>query len=199
MDYRFSKNKKYILASGSPRRRELIAKLGLPFGVEVSEADETVPEGMPVEAVPEYLSGLKAGAVCRLHEGEDVLVVGADTIVVLDGVIFGKPHDEADAFRMLRSLSGRTHHVITGVTVRSSNSTAWQQLSFSSVSEVTFYELSDDEIRAYIASGEPMDKAGAYGIQQGGALIVERINGDFYSVMGLPIAKLARELCRLKF
>ena len=197
MYYNFHSNKKYILASGSPRRRELIQKLGLPFSVEVSEADETVPDGMPVEAVPEYLSGLKAGAVSRLHEGEDVLIVGADTIVVLDKVIFGKPHDEAEAYHMLKTLSGRTHRVITGVTIISCNGDRRQQLSFSSVSEVTFYELSDDEIWAYIASGEPMDKAGAYGIQQGGALIVERINGDFYSVMGLPIAMLSRKMREL--
>ncbi len=188
------KDKKLILASGSPRRRELMQKLDTDFAVEVSEVDETVPEGTEPEAVPEYLSGLKAEAVYRLHPDEETVVVGADTIVLCGGVIYGKPADEKAAFDMLKSLGGRTHQVITGVTIISGRGETADRISFSSVSEVEFYELSDSEIREYIATGEPMDKAGAYGIQDHGALIVRRINGDYYSVMGLPIAELAHRL-----
>ena len=191
--------KRLILASQSPRRRELIQKLGLPFEAEASDVDETIPEGMDAVQVPEYLSGLKAKAVYDLHKGEDVLVVGSDTVVILGDVIFGKPKDEADAFRMLKALSGNWHKVATGVTVLSGvpGSGEIKQSAFTYVSDVKFFELSDDEIREYIASGEPMDKAGSYGIQQGGALIVERINGDFYSVMGLPIASLAQTIKKM--
>lgn len=187
-------NKKLILASGSPRRRELIEKLKLPFEVEVSDVDESIPAEVTTESAAEYLSGVKAEAVYELHKDQDVIVVGADTIVVYDGEIYGKPKDEADAYRMLSNLSGRTHLVITGVTVIVGNAGRRQKQSFSNVTRVTFYELSDEEIRAYIATGEPSDKAGAYGIQEQGALLVKHIEGDFYSVMGLPIAELAHTL-----
>ncbi len=187
-------NKKLILASGSPRRRELIEKLKLPFEVEVSDVDESIPAEVTTESAAEYLSGVKAEAVYELHKDQDVIVVGADTIVVYDGEIYGKPKDEADAYRMLSNLSGRTHLVITGVTVIVGNAGMEQKQSFSNVTKVTFYELSDEEIRAYIATGEPSDKAGAYGIQEQGALLVKHIEGDFYSVMGLPIAELAHTL-----
>ena len=191
--------KRLILASQSSRRRELIKKLGLPFETEASDVDESIPKGMNAEQVPEYLSGLKAKAVYDLHNGEDVLVVGSDTVVILGDVIFGKPEDEEDAFRMLKALSGNWHEVATGVTVLSGvpGSGEIKQSAFTCVSDVKFFELSDDEIREYIASGEPMDKAGSYGIQQGGALIVERINGDFYSVMGLPVASLAQTIKKM--
>ena len=191
------KKKKLILASASPRRRELIQKLGLDFEAEVSEADETLPDYISdPEAAPEYLSGIKAEAVYNKHTGENILVVGSDTVVILDGEIYGKPVDEDDAFHMLKNLSGRWHEVVTGVTLISGvpGSDIRQQLSYSVSTRVKFYELSDEEIRDYIAGGEPMDKAGAYGIQQGGALIVERIDGDFFAVMGLPIASLSRKL-----
>ncbi len=187
-------NKKLILASGSPRRRELIEKLKLPFEVEVSDVDESIPAEVATESAAEYLSGVKAEAVYELHKDQDVIVVGADTIVVYDGEIYGKPKDEADAYRMLSNLSGNTHLVITGVTVIVGNAGRRQKQSFSNVTRVTFYELSDEEIRAYIATGEPSDKAGAYGIQEQGALLVKHIEGDFYSVMGLPIAELAHTL-----
>lgn len=192
-------NKIFILASKSPRRRELIRKLRLNFAVEVSEVDETLPEGMEQRHAPEYLSGLKAEAVFDKHKSENIVVVGSDTLVMLDGVVYGKPKDEEDAFRMLRNLSGRWHEVVTGVTILSGvpGSGRTERISFSSVSRVKFYELSDEEIRAYIGTGEPMDKAGAYGIQEGGALIVERIDGDFYSVMGLPVAAVYRKLNEL--
>lgn len=190
-------NKRLILASASPRRRELIQKLGLDFEAETSEADEKLPDYITEpEDAPEYLSGIKAEAVYDKHTDEDVLVVGSDTVVILDGEIYGKPVDEDDAFRMLKSLSGRWHEVVTGVTIISGvpGSDRRQQISFSVSTRVKFYQLGDDEIRDYIAGGEPMDKAGAYGIQQGGALIVERIDGDFFAVMGLPIAALSRRL-----
>ena len=187
-------NRKLILASGSPRRRELMEKLRTSFEVEVSDVDEAIPGDIPTEDAAKYLSGVKAAAVYELHKSEDVIVVGADTIVVYDGVIYGKPKDEADAYRMLKKLSGRTHLVITGVTVIAGASGRERRLSFSNITRVTFYELSDEEIRDYIATGEPSDKAGAYGIQEQGALLVKHIEGDFYSVMGLPIAELAHAL-----
>lgn len=169
-------------------------KLRTSFEVEVSDVDEAIPGDISTEDAAEYLSGVKAAAVYELHKSEDVIVVGADTIVVYDGVIYGKPKDEADAYRMLKKLSGRTHLVITGVTIIAGASGSEHRLSFSNVTRVTFYELSDEEIRDYIATGEPSDKAGAYGIQEQGALLVKHIEGDFYSVMGLPIAELAHAL-----
>lgn len=186
-----------ILASGSPRRRELMEKLRAPFDVEVSDTDETIPDYIQAEAAAQYLSRIKADAVYRLHSSEAVTVVGADTVVLHDGIIYGKPKDADDAYRMLRSLSGRTHKVITGVAIITGSGEMRRETSFSDVSNVTFYELTDREIWDYIATGEPMDKAGAYGIQQLGALLVKHIDGDFYSVMGLPIARTARELAKL--
>ena len=182
-----------ILASASPRRRQLLELAGIPFTVEVSNAEETVPEGLPVADTAAYLSGLKAGAVYEKHRGEGAVVIGSDTVVTVDGEIFGKPSDEADAFRMLRALSGRTHEVITGVTVRTEEKT----VSFSNAAQVTFYELSDGEIRDYIATGEPFGKAGAYAIQGKGALLVKGIRGDVYTVIGLPVAELWRVLKNL--
>ncbi|MGI6079525.1 MAG: Maf family protein [Candidatus Avilachnospira sp.] len=177
-----------ILASGSPRRRELIEKLHIPYMVEVSGNEELIPEGMSPEKLPEYLSGEKAKAVFEKHRGDTV--IGADTIVLYAGKILGKPSDKEEAKSMLRLLSGRKHEVITGVSIISEK----KSLSFSESCEVEFYELSDEEIDAYIATGEPMDKAGAYGIQGDGALLVKAIHGDYYTVMGLPIAELSRKL-----
>lgn len=172
-------------------------KLRAPFDVEVSDTDETIPDDIPAEAAAQYLSRIKADAVFGLHRSEAVTVVGADTVVLHDGIIYGKPKDADDAYRMLRSLSGRTHKVITGVAIITGSGEIRRETSFSDVSNVTFYELTDREIWDYIATGEPMDKAGAYGIQQLGALLVKHIDGDFYSVMGLPIARTARELAKL--
>ncbi len=179
---------KLILASGSPRRRELLEKLQVPFEVIVSDCDETLPESVPADAAAEMLAVRKAAAVAKLHP--DAVVIGADTTVVLDDEILGKPQDEADCKRMLHALSGRMHKVITGVGI------FWDghSLSFSDEASVQFYPLSNAEIDAYAASDEPYDKAGAYGIQGQGALLVAGIHGDFYTVMGLPIARLARQL-----
>ena len=182
---------KLILASGSPRRRELLEKLQIPFEVIVSECDETVPDGLPCEQAAELLAKRKAAAVAAHHP--DAAVIGADTTVILDGEILGKPADEADCKRMLRALSGRTHRVITGTAVIC----AGKCESFSETTEVTFYPLTEAEIDAYAASDEPYDKAGAYGIQGQGMLLVQEIRGDYYNVVGLPAARLARLLRRL--
>lgn len=198
-----------ILASASPRRRELLGLTGYDFEVQVSEADESVESGLPVEEVVMTLARRKAEAVfcnrlaSHLDDGNVYhcdngssslgggdIVLGSDTIVVLDGQIMGKPKDAEDAARMLRGLSGRTHHVYTGVALLS----AKRQDVFYSVTEVEFYPLTEEEIQNYIATGEPMDKAGAYGIQGRGAVLVKGICGDYFTVVGLPVAETARHL-----
>ena len=181
-----------ILASASPRRQELMEKLNRPFLCEPAKGEELLPDHFPVEDAAEYLACHKAREIFEKHrEDQDPpVVIGSDTVVIMDGRIYGKPQDEADAERMLRELSGRTHEVRTGVTIISPKG----RESFTSSTEVTFYELSDEEIKAYVATGEPMDKAGAYGIQEEGALLVKEIKGDYYTVMGLPVAEVARRL-----
>lgn len=175
-----------ILASQSPRRQELMKLIGIPFTVRVADIDETLEDLSPELAVAQ-LSRKKAEAA-RHSPAETV--IGADTVVVLDGKILGKPTDETDAFRMLRFLSGRCHQVMTGLTVLRGNRT----VSVTEVTEVRFRSLTDGEILQYIASGDPKDKAGSYGIQSGGALFVEGINGDYYNVMGLPVCRLSQIL-----
>lgn len=177
-----------ILASNSPRRRELLTMAGIEYTCIPSDAEEIIPEGLPVQKVPEHLSRLKAEAVFASHP-EDT-VIGSDTIVFIDGMILGKPADKDGAFEMLRRLSGRTHTVYTGVTIMSPRGTD----SFTSATDVEFFPLTDDEIRDYIATGEPMDKAGAYGIQGYGCVLVKKIDGDYFTVMGLPIAETVRRL-----
>lgn len=181
-----------ILASKSPRRQELIRNITEDFEVIVSEAEERLPEGITPEEAPVYLSGLKASAVAEEHP--DRTVVGADTVVILDGRVLGKPQDERDAHRMLQALSGREHLVITGCCLICGS--RW--VSFSETTRVTFYPLSEREIVEYIATGEPFDKAGAYGIQGRGSVLVKGIEGDFFNVMGLPVARLKRELEAIK-
>jgi septum formation protein len=178
-----------VLASQSPRRRELLRLIGIPHEVRPADIDETYLPGEGPRAHAERLAREKAQ---RLREG-DAVVIGSDTIVVVDGDVLGKPLDEADAARMLRRLSGRSHVVMTAVAV------AWRGRVESEVEEVgvTFHELTDDEIAAYIATGEPMDKAGAYGIQGFGATIVARVDGDYFAVMGLALQLLVRLLARL--
>ncbi len=179
---------KLILASGSPRRKELLGKLQIPFEVIVSECDESLPADTPAESAAELLAVRKAAAVAKLHP--DAVVIGADTTVILDDDILGKPQDEADCKRMLSMLSGRMHKVVTGVAVFWDGHSA----SFADETQVQFYPLSNAEIEAYAASGEPYDKAGAYGIQGLGAMLVAGIHGDYYNVVGLPVARLARQL-----
>ena len=178
-----------ILASASPRRRELLERIGLRFAVEAADADETLIPGLSAKNQVMRLSRIKADAVAALHSGEPV-ILSADTVVVLDGKILGKPADEEDARHMLKSLSGRTHHVLTGITVRR----GMYQDTRCEETEVRFGPLSDNEIDSYIATGEPMDKAGAYGIQGLASVFVAGISGDYYNVMGLPLHTCAAML-----
>lgn len=184
-----------VLASGSPRRRELLAMLDLTFRVDTSHSvDETVPDGLPVEEVAPYLSRLKAGAY-PVGDSDRLLVIAADTVVIIDGEVLGKPSDKADACRMLERLQGRSQKVITGVTVR----TAASSVTFSAVSEVEFAPLTPQEIAYYVERYSPLDKAGAYGIQEWiGAAGIKGITGSFYNVMGLPVQRLYSLLKDLK-
>ena len=173
-----------ILASQYPRRRELLGLTGLDFMVRVADIDETMDPGKaPFDEVAR-VSRLKALAVSR--EPDDV-VIAADTIVVCEGQVLGKPRDEEDAFRILSLLSGRHHEVMTGMTVLRGE----EIVTHTEVTKIHFRDLHPEEVRAYIASGEPMDKAGAYGIQGGAALFADQMEGDYYNVMGLPVCRLA--------
>ena len=182
-----------ILASQSPRRIELMREAGYDARIIPADIDESaLPGEGPFELV-ERLARAKAETVATGHAEPREAVVAADTIVALAGELLGKPADEADARRMLHALSGKTHQVATGVCIVRDGSAE----SFVDITDVTFYELSHDEIDAYVATGEPMDKAGAYGIQgRHGRMLVEKIDGDFYNVVGLPIAKVVRALSR---
>lgn len=182
----------YILASGSPRRKELLSLIIPEYEVLVSGCEEFVPEGTPAEKVPAVLAEQKALAVAKLRP--DDTVIGSDTVVVLNGEIFGKPKDKAHAHAMLKALSGKKHFVYTGVAVAEKGGVR----SFVQKTEVEFYKLSDETIDKYIATGEPMDKAGAYGIQGKGSVLVKGITGDYFNVMGLPIAETARFLGLVK-
>lgn len=174
-----------ILASQSPRRREILENLGVAFICEPSDVDETVDEGMTPDRAVTEISRRKA-VYCLEHHENDVFVISADTVVVIDGKIIGKPKDETDAFEILKNLSGRTHEVYTGYTI------CTKQKIFSDVccTKVTFKTLSDEEISRYISTKEPLDKAGAYGIQGKGAVFVSEINGDYLNVVGLPASKI---------
>lgn len=178
-----------ILASQSPRRRELLSLVGIAHEVRPANLDERYRAGESPSEHAERLARAKATAIRE----PDALVIGSDTIVVVDGDVLGKPKDEADAKRMLLRLSGRAHTVITAVAV------AWQGRLESGVEEVgvTCHELTNSTIEGYIATGEPMDKAGAYGIQGYGATIVARVDGDYFAVMGLPLQRLVRLLERI--
>lgn len=179
-----------ILASGSPRRRELLERMGIrEFTVISPAADESLEDGAPPAEQVERLSRRKADAVAAQAD-PDALIIAADTVVALEGTILGKPADEEEAFRMLSALSGVRHQVYTGVTVARGGRT----LTRHEVTSVDFRSLEPEEVELYIATGECMDKAGAYGIQGYGALLVEGINGDYYNVVGLPVACLAQML-----
>lgn len=181
-----------VLASASPRRRELLERIGVTnFQVRVPEVEETFPEGLTPDQVVEYISREKAEAAARLCGPEDI-VITADTMVFLADRRLGKPRDEAHALEMLTALQGRRHTVCTGVTVRQGS----RSLTESESTFVFFRSASEEELRRYIATGEPLDKAGAYGVQGRGALLVERLEGDFFNVMGLPVLRLARILER---
>ena len=174
---------KLILASQSPRRQELLKLFRRPFTVEVADVDEKMDDSQPAYSEVARVSRRKAEAVAR--EQEDV-VIAADTIVVCDGQILGKPKSTEHAVQMLTMLSGRAHQVMTGLTVLRGN----EVVNCTEVTDIWFRKLSRKEIEDYVATGEPMDKAGAYGIQGGAALFVRRLEGDYYNVMGLPVCRL---------
>lgn len=179
-----------VLASGSPRRQELLRRIGITdFDIVIPRADETYPAGLTARETVAHIARNKAEAAKALTKPEDI-VITADTMVFLGDERLGKPHNEADALRMLKELSGNRHTVCTGVTVRQGD-----RLNCFTVSTDVYFRAADEaELRAYIATGEPMDKAGAYGIQGLGSLLVERIDGDFFNVMGLPVMPLSRVL-----
>ncbi len=179
---------KIILASASPRRRELMGFITSEFEVITADVDETIEEGTsPSDAVMQ-LSFKKAKAVSEKFIGRTV--IGADTVVVCDGKILGKPENSTHAKQMLHMLSGRTHQVLTGVTITNNEKSD----TFFVKSDVKFFELTDEEILSYVSSGEPDDKAGAYAIQGKGSLFVEKINGDYFNIVGFPVSEINRRL-----
>lgn len=179
---------KVILASASPRRQELLKRLFDDFTVAPADIDESIPEDIGAEFAPLFLAAEKADAISKDHPND--LIIAADTIVIADGKILGKPKDREEAKQMLRDLSGKTHKVITGCCIVKGNATA----TFGEESYVTFFELQEKEICDYVEKGLADGKAGAYGIQDYGALFVEKIEGDYYNIVGLPIARLNREI-----
>ena len=182
------KTPEIILASASPRRQELLKHIVPEFKIIPADIDETLPDDIPAEKSAEFLAVKKARHISGKYP--ESVVIGSDTVVIIEGEILGKPKDSADAERMLRKLSGKTHAVITGVCISRGEISE----SFSCKTLVRFFPLSDEEIREYIATGEPMDKAGAYGIQGKGCLLAESIEGDFFNVVGLPASMLKRRL-----
>ena len=178
-----------ILASKSPRRRQLLEQMGLQFRVVTAQADETMDPAKPVDQEIGRVSRLKAEAVRSQVQAEDI-IIAADTLVCIDGKRLGKPHTEREAAAMQRQLSGRDHTVVTGVSVSRGDRTQ----TFTEQTRIHFRSLSEAEIQAYVATGEPMDKAGAYGIQGLAGLFVTALDGDYYNVMGLPICRLTQVL-----
>lgn len=180
---------KIVLASQSPRRKELLGRMGLEFVTQASKIDESAFDGLEARELVATLSREKAQWIARQLDGE-TLVIGADTVVVRDGAALGKPKDAEDAVAMLLSLSGRDHQVCTGVTVCRGD----RVLTQVEETQVTFRDLTEAEVRQYVSTGEPMDKAGAYGIQGLGGLLVEGIRGDYSNVVGLPVCRLGQML-----
>lgn len=196
--------KKWILASASPRRKELLSRMNVSFMVIPSEAEEVITESDPREAV-KRLAEMKAQDVASRciqsleyvqKSGEEMIVLGADTVVVYEGKILGKPRDKEDAGRMLDLLSGKTHQVYTGVSVVLIP--VMRTYTFCQKTDVTMYHLSKKDIEYYVNTGEPMDKAGSYGIQGLGAVYVKKISGDYNNVVGLPIARLCNDVAALE-
>ncbi len=186
-----------ILGSASPRRKEILSQAGIDHEVIVSDCDEKITKTIPGEIVEE-LSELKASdvwakAVDKYAASDDLMIIGADTIVALNDTVYGKPSDRDDAIRMLKSLSGRTHQVYTGVTVITKD----KKITFAACTDVSVYDVSDAEIEAYVDSGEPMDKAGAYAIQGGFARYIKEISGEYNNVVGFPVARMIYELKRV--
>ena len=186
---------RFILASASPRRKELLEQIGVKFDILPATGEEVITKELPGEVVME-LAKQKAEEVAKTA-GADALVLGADTVVAYEGKILGKPKDEADALRMLTMLSGKEHEVYTGVALIDNRDQSME--NFFERTKVTMYPVSEEEIRDYIAGGEPMDKAGAYAIQSEAAKFISRIDGCYYNVMGLPVSKLYAALKQLNF
>ncbi|MFT4412795.1 Maf family protein [Fredinandcohnia humi] len=182
-----------VLASGSPRRKELLHNLKLSFDVSVSNIDESIDETLPAEELVMKIAEKKAKAVAVQHP--DSFVIGADTAVLFQNQFLGKPKNEQDSIKVLKALSNQTHEVVTGVAIIHQES----HILFVEKTEVTFWELSDEEIAEYVASGEPRDKAGSYGIQGLGSALVKHIKGDYFNVVGLPISRTIRELRKLGY
>lgn len=187
-------DKKIILASNSPRRKELLRGLGLDFEIRIiKDIDESYPEGLTASETAEYIAAKKADAY-KLSMADDELIITADTIVVLNNEILGKPADDEEAMDMLRKLSGKTHQVITGVCMMTDDNTS----VFSVTTDVTFKSLTEDEICYYVSNYKPLDKAGAYGIQEWiGYIGVTSLNGSYFNVMGLPVQRIYSEICQL--
>lgn len=186
-------NYKLILASASPRRKELLEQVGAEFEIIPAKGEEVITSSRPEEVVVE-LSVQKAEEVAGRIQEKDVIILGADTVVVFDGQILGKPKDEAEAERILSMLSGNTHSVYTGVTLIVIQDGKSERHSFYEETKVTMYPMTKQQILSYIRTGEPMDKAGAYGIQGKGALYIEKIHGDYNNVVGLPVAKIFQRM-----
>ncbi|MBP3560586.1 MAG: septum formation protein Maf [Clostridia bacterium] len=182
-------NLKVVLASASPRRKELLSLIFNEYDIRPADCDEALPEGIKAQEAVEYLSLIKNKATVEICD-ENSLVISADTVVAVEGEILGKPQDKEDARRMISLLSGREHQVFTGVTL----SLKGNFKTFSEKTDVVFYKLTDKEIEDYISTDEPYDKAGAYGIQGKAGLLVKAVNGDYYNVVGLPVARLKREI-----
>ena len=180
--------KRFIVASASPRRRELLSMTGFEFEIIPSDADETLPQNIGAYEAVKELSKRKAVSVWE--ENKDAVVLGCDTVVALDDIILGKPETEEEAEKMLSTLSGREHCVYSGVCITDGENTR----QFVGSARVKFYELSKETIKSYIATKDPMDKAGSYGIQGIGSVLVEKIEGDYFTIVGLPLAKTARVL-----
>ena len=182
-------NLNVVLASASPRRKELLSLIFNEYDIRPADCDEALPEGIKAQEAVEYLSLIKNKATVEICD-KNSLVISADTVVAVDGEILGKPQDKEDARRMISLLSGREHQVFTGVTL----SLNGKFKTFSEKTDVVFYTLTDKEIEDYISTDEPYDKAGAYGIQGKAGLLVKAVNGDYYNVVGLPVARLKREI-----
>lgn len=180
--------KKLILASQSPRRKELLEKCGYPFEIDVADIDETINTNGNLEEEIRLLSIKKANEVLKRHK--DAIVIGSDTIVTLNNEVLGKPHSKQEAKEMLRKLSGNTHEVITGIAILSDK----KEFSTVSINYVTFEELTEEEIEKYVETKEPMDKAGAYAIQGIASRYIKNINGDYYAIMGFPVSIVYEEL-----
>ena len=191
--------KRIILASASPRRRELLERAGVNFEVIPASGEENRISDDPKEAVQQLARDKAVSVMHTIEDSADgTLVIGSDTVVVFENMILGKPHDIEDAVNTLKKLQGNTHQVYTGVSVLEKKNGVWTEHTFYESTDVTFYPVSDEEIRAYVATGEPMDKAGSYGIQGIFGIYVRGICGDYNNVVGLPVARLFYEMKKLE-